>query len=860
MSARVVPLPVDSLLPDLVAELAKRGAIIVEAPPGSGKTTRVAPALIDAGMCDSHSRTFLIQPRRVAARATAERIADERNWKVGKEVGYHVRFESKISESTSLVVATEGILLRRLSSDATLDGVGTVILDEFHERTLNADLLVGMLRRVQQLVREDLRIVVMSATLDTKPLQEFLDAPVLKTAGTLYPVDIKFRPPKTRQKMPSHVADTVVQTCHASAGDILVFLPGVGEIKQVEAELQRQPSLRECSILPMHGSLPLDQQNRVMRSTERRKIVLSTNVSETSLTIDGISTVIDSGQVRVSRFEPSVGLDRLQLEPICQSSATQRAGRAGRLQAGVCLRLWDEKSDRARPKYLDAEIRRVDLSAAVLQLYQWGERPDEFPWFESPRDDSLAAAERLLQQLGAVADGRITAIGEEMSRLPVSPRLSRMLLMGHELGRLEDVAIVAAMLSERDPFLRGTDMRSKPIRGRSSPPTSQSRRWSCDVTERLNALRTYFDAGVTDTTFGEIHRGAARTIRQVAEQFVALICDRQKSNTAQAGDTSDHSTENAIRASLLSAFPDRLARRRSPGDRRGQMVGGRGVKLAPFSGVHQGQLFLCIDVDDKARDALVRQACQIRLDDLPPAMINDREDLFFNPSRKQIESRHRTYWADLVLDEHPMAIKDKERCCELLISEASKRIAEVIPGDSSSFQSYLVRVLCLSAWAPELKLPTNRDALLLDLLRDLGPGKQSFAELKAAPWLDWLKGRLTPEQQQAIDRECPERIEVPSGNRIKIDYSVGKPPVLAARIQELFSWHATPRIAFGRIPLLLHLLAPNMRPQQVTDDLASFWENTYEVVRKDLRRRYSKHAWPEDPLTAEPTRKRRPNR
>ncbi len=851
------PLPVDSLLPELAAALKSNSAVIIEAPPGSGKTTRVAPSLIDAGLCGPTSKTVLVQPRRVAARATAQRIAEERGWTLGREVGYRVRFDSNVSAETLLIVETEGILLRQLSSDATLDGVGTVILDEFHERSVNADLLLAMVHRVQQLVRDDLRLIVMSATLESSPLQRFLGAKELKTTGTLHPVDLTFRPPKPRQKMTTHVAETVLRTCQKDDGDILVFLPGVGEIKQVESELRKQSSLSSVEILPLHGSLPVEQQDQVLRSTGRQRIILATNVAETSLTIEGIRTVIDSGQVRVLRFDPAAGLDRLQIEPVCQSSATQRAGRAGRLQAGKCIRLWNQKSERARPKYLDPEIRRVDLSGAVLQLYQWGERPDSFPWYESPRADSIATAERLLEQLGAIRDGCITATGQDMCRIPVAPRLARMLIAGIESGHGEDVALAAAMLSERDPFLRDSRSRSPANRRDAAPPTSDARRWSCDVTERLIALKAYFDHGTTHSQFGEIHRGAARTIRQVAQQFVSLLpggTNREQESTQVLP------LECAISSALLCGFPDRLARRRSTGDRRGQMVGGKGVKLSPTSGVEQGDLFLCIDVDNASRDALVRVACQIDLEQLPERLIRSREEQFFNPSRKQIEARSRTYWSDLLLSESPTSITDSEQCRELLTAEATKRLAEVIPDESSAFGSYLTRLLCLSQWAPQLELPSNRTQLLTDLLSELSHGKRGFAELQAAPWLDWLKGRLTPDQQRAIERECPERIEVPSGNRIKIQYAIDKPPILAARIQELFSWTETPRIAFGRVPLLLHLLAPNMRPQQVTDDLASFWNNTYEVVRKDLRRRYSKHPWPEDPLTAEPVRKRGPEK
>lgn len=835
----MIPLPIDSLLPDLIEHLKVSTAAIVEAPPGSGKTTRVAPSLIDAGLCDSQRRTFLLQPRRLAAKSTAQRIAEERNGQLGKEVGYQVRFESKVSHSTSLIVATEGILLRRLAADPTIDDIGTVVLDEFHERSLNADLILSMLRQVQQ-VRDDLRVIVMSATLDAGPLETFLNAPVFKTTGTLHPVDIKYRPPKPRQKLTEHTAETIAITAERTEGDILVFLPGVGEISQTENLLKRQRAVRDCAVMPLYGSQPLEQQSKVIHPGTNRRIILSTNVAETSLTIEGIRTVIDSGQVRVLRFKPAVGLDRLQLEPICQSSATQRAGRAGRLESGLCLRLWDEKSHRTSPMHLEPEIRRVDLSAAVLQLYQWGERPDGFPWFEAPREDSIAAAVRLLELLGAIENHKITELGRRIAKLSVSPRLARMLIESPNLGQTESICLAAAMISERDPFLR-----EQGWSGRGKPPTRQASRWNCDVTQRLLALQRFYETGESQTAFGEIHRGAAHTIRKVAAEFASMI---EEDVTV----TSASSIADVIPKALLLAFPDRLARRRKPGDSKGRMVGGRGVRLGPSSGVYEPELFLCIDADDAATEAKVRQASGIDPAWLPEELMVDREEQFFNPTRKQVEARRRRYWGDLMLNEQTAPITDEEQCQDLLFAAASKQLRSVLPDEKSSFHSWLKRMACLQAWAPELELPESNDEFLTELLRELCPHKRSFAELQTSAWLDWLKSRLTPAQLQALERECPERMEVPSGSRIQLDYTVGKPPVLAVRIQEVFSWKETPRVAFGRVPILLHLLAPNFRSQQVTDDLASFWANTYSTVRKELRRRYPKHSWPEDPLTAMP--------
>ncbi len=838
-------LPVDSLLPELVEHLEHDPIVILEAPPGSGKTTRVAPSLIDAGLCDDKRRTFLLQPRRVAARATAQRIANERNWKLGPDIGYQVRFENKANSSTPIVVATEGILLRRLTDDPILSDIGTVILDEFHERSLNADILLGMLRRIQNVVRDDLRLIVMSATLNTQILAGELGAPVLSTTGTLHPVDIKYRPLKPRQRLNDHVAETVLLTLEKSEGDILVFLPGVGEINRVLLQLQNSTAASSCEVLPLHGSLPLEQQNRVLTSSGRRRVVLATNVAETSLTIEGIKTVIDSGQVRVLRFSPDIGLDRLQLEPVCQSSAEQRAGRAGRLEEGTCIRLWDQKSQRARPEHLDPEIRRVDLSSTVLQLLQWGESPHgDFPWLETPRVESVDSAVALLEQLGAAKDGKITEMGKRMAKLPVAPRLARLLIEAESFGEVACLALIAAMISERDPFLRANPRDRNPRR-----PTSSASRWNCDVTQRYLALREYLDRGKEHTQFGEVHRGAARTIQKVAEQLV-----RSLDENGTATRRTEH-IEETIRRCLLVAFPDRLARRRKAGVDKGRMVGGRGVRLAPNSGVTSAEFFLCIDVDAGKTEATVRQASGIELAWLSPEFIQQREEQFFNPTRKQVEARQRNYFGDLMLSESPVAISDEQQCCELLLSEAAKNLASILPDEKTGFSSYLTRLNCLREWAPELELPAGDDVLLLDVARELCIGRRSFSELRSAAWLDWLKGKLSAEQQAAVDRECPERITVPSGSRIKLDYAEGKPPVLAVRIQEVFSWTATPRVAFGRVPILLHLLAPNMRPQQVTDDLASFWANTYEVVRKELRRRYPKHAWPEDPLTAKPIKK-----
>ena len=840
MSLSRKQLPVDEQLESLGNHLNSAKAVILEAPPGSGKTTRVAPWLATKG--NLPGQIFLLQPRRVAARAAAERIAAEHAWQLGCEVGYQVRFDSRVSAETRLIVATEGILLRRLQSDPLLEGVSAVLLDEFHERSLNADLLLGLLRRLQQEFRPDLKLVVMSATLAAVGLQTFLDgAPIVKAAGQLYPVEVQYRPPRLQPKWLEHLIDVVLDVATRDSGDLLVFLPGVGEIQRVLKALD--PLARDFNLLPLHGSLPLEQQTAALFAGARRRIVLATNVAETSLTLEGITTVVDSGWARVLRFEPSVGIDRLELEPICQASAIQRAGRAGRLAAGRCIRLWDASAQRARPEFLEPEVSRIDLAGAVLQLAAWGERPEDFLWLSPPRPEAIDSARRLLELLGALDKGKITPLGQAMVRLPVAPRLARLLIAAHQTGCLEQAALAAALLSEREPFLR------QPGSSRSGPRDRAVVRWNCDLSERVLALEHFFRTGDLQSPFGEVHRGAAFNLREAARQNFELTI-------AELGDaTARTSADSALTKALLVAFPDRLARRRGPNDARGLMVGGRGVKLAEQSGVTQPELFLCIDVDGAKGEAVVRQASGIDPDWLPNDLLTEREELFFHPTQKQVVAKRRSYWADLILSEHPAAISDGAAAAAILATEAHRHLTEVLPRDTEAFDSFRSRVNCLAQWLPEQGLRPVDDALLTEVLEDLCRGKRSFAELQASPWLDWLRGHYPPHQLKLIDEEAPERIEVPSGSRIKLEYASGKAPVLAVRIQEIFSWRSTPRIACGRIPVLLHLLAPNFRPQQITDDLASFWANTYEVVRKELKRRYPKHAWPEDPLTATPVKK-----
>jgi ATP-dependent helicase HrpB len=532
--------------------------------------------------------------------------------------------------------------------------------------------------------------------------------------------------------------------------------------------------------------------------------------------------------------DPRLGLDRLTLTPIARDAAEQRTGRAGRTQPGICIRLWSEIAHRARPARTEPEVRRVDLAGAVLQLHALGESDvRRFPWLEPPPDLSLTLAERLLRRLDAIDDRGITRLGRRLAHLPVHPRLGRLLVEGERLGAPRRAALAAALLSERDPFVRSVEAAA---RRPTDTPTSS------DMLDRVEALEEFERRGRCDTPLGKLNRPAARLILRARDQLLRSL------RSAGAAEH-DESGEGLLRA-LLAAFPDRVARRREPGGRRGLMVGGRGARLAPSSGVLASELFVCLDVDAGQTDALVRLASTVRREWLPKDHVTTVNAVIFDADTERVQARRRVQLEDLVLEESAAAIVDEDEAAHVLAEAAAQRPERVLPEPDSPAGSFLTRVRCLRQWLPELGLPAFDETELRALLPWLCPGRRSFAELRAGPWLELLQGRLTHDQLQAVAREAPERLRVPSGSQLALRYEVGRPPVLAVRIQELFGLAETPRIAGGRARVLLHLLAPNHRPQQVTDDLASFWANTYAQVRKDLRARYPRHAWPEDPRNA----------
>ncbi len=804
-------LPVDEALPGLLTSLRETHSAVLIAPTGAGKTTRVPPALLDV----IDGRIIMLEPRRIAARAAARRMAEEGGWRLGEEVGYQVRFDRKAGPSTRILVVTEGILVQMLQGDPFLEGVGAVIFDEIHERSLHTDLSLAMTRRVQREVRPDLRIIAMSATVDPGPIAAYLNCPVIRSEGRLHPVEIQH----SDLSIPAAVRHALKET----TGDVLVFLPGVGEIERTAT------ALSDLAVFPLYGDLPAERQDEVLRPLDRRKVVLATNVAETSVTVEGVTAVVDSGQVRRLRFDPATGLDRLELGKISRASADQRAGRAGRQEPGLCLRLWPAWEHATLPEREIPEILRVDLATPALQLLSWGETDlAAFDWFEAPDPAALASALLLLRRLEATDDHGVTEMGRLLARMPVHPRLGRLLIEGHRLGYPKEAALLAALLSERDPF---------PRTPRGAGPRRSSR---SDLLDRLDALEANWNEE-------RLNAGAARFVLKARDQLFELV----RKELGPAPKTSNPRDEALLRA-LLAAYPDRLARRREPRSPRAVMVGGRGVRLAEESTVLEPSLFLCIDMDARPTEALVRLASEVEPEWLP---LQTTVELEFDEGRERVEAWKRTRFADLVIAETEVPVQQAE---SVLAEAAATRLNRALPLDDPEVAGFLARIRCLRDWMPELNLPAFDEAQLRELLPALAAGRKSFAELRRAPLLPVLEGSLSHDQLRTVEREAPERLEVPSGSRIKLVYEPGKPPVLAARIQELFGLAETPRVAAGRVPVLLHLLAPNSRPQQVTNDLRSFWENTYPQVRKELAGRYPKHSWPQDPWNARP--ERRPGR
>jgi ATP-dependent helicase HrpB len=835
----MTPLPIDEFLPEIVRAAGTARSVVLVAPPGAGKTTRVPPAILAANLLAAdHPTLVMLQPRRVAARAAAARIAEENNWQLGRQVGYHVRFERRLSASTRLRVLTEGILTRQLMDDPFLDGVGAVILDEFHERSIHTDLTIALLREVKQTVRSDLVLIVMSATVDAEPVARFLGGcPIIHSPGKLFDVKIEHRSP-TDATLEQRIANEVNQAAgDPDGGDILVFLPGAREINQSQRLLNRDDLL----VLPLHGSLPFEQQIRALQPAAKRKVILATNIAETSLTIPGVRTVIDSGLARQAAYDSQRGLDQLYLKRISRASATQRSGRAGRTAPGRCIRLWTAKEHAAMEDFDPPEIRRVDLSSTILALHAWGKSdPLAFPWYERPSEQSVLAAERLLWLLGALDDRKITPLGKRMLELPVHPRLARLLIAAADAGLTEQGAAIAALLSEPD-FPSGGLPAS--VHGDSDllirleqPLPPQTTRLKDDL---LRLISRNSQSSPSPGTPGE-GRGEGRQ-------------KRRSSQGPHPRPLPDYRERELLKLILL-AYPDRVARRRPSNSETAVMVGGGGLRIARESVVKTAEFFIAVEArqDDRGfqREALVRIASAIDptcLSELFPHLVERRRGVTFDSARQKVVGITQTNFLDLNLTEGADAAVDPAEAGKLLASILVPKSAEILARDKTASR-LLARIEFLRKWMPEHPWPALDAAQLIE---ESCAGKRSVDELNPT---ETIRAGLNYPLDRLLDEHAPEAMDLPSGKRVRLKYEPGRNPVLSARLQEFFGWKQTPRLAAGRVPVLLELLGPNYRPVQITDDLASFWKNTYLQVRKDLRRRYPKHAWPEEPEKAESRR------
>jgi ATP-dependent helicase HrpB len=836
-------LPIEHVVPRLRAVLGERTAAVLQAPPGAGKTTRVPLALLDEPWLQGR-RILMLEPRRLAARAAAARMAATLGERVGETVGYRVRMDTRVGPETRVEVVTEGVLTRLLQSDPVLEGVGLVIFDEFHERSVHADLGLALCLQSRQLLRDELRILVMSATLEGGPVAELLGrgtgegpAPIVTSEGRSHPVETRYLARPVEGWIEPAVARTVLDALEAEAGDVLVFLPGAAEIRRVEGRLREARPPPGVEVAPLFGNLPQEAQERAIRPSPpgRRKVVLATSIAETSLTIEGVRVVVDSGLMRVPRFDARTGMPRLETLTVARASADQRRGRAGRLGPGVCYRLWTEAQQRQLVPFAAPEILDADLAPLALELAIWGvSDPSDLLWLDPPPAGAFAQARELLAELGALdAQGMVTPHGRRMADLPLHPRLAHMGVTAADVGLGGLACELAALLAERDPLRSGSGVPD------------------VDLRLRVEALRRVGRGGATSVAGNPVDRGAARRILAEAQQL-----RRRLRLPAGSGDP------DATGLLLALAYPDRIAQRRPGGGGRYLLRNGRGAALPGPQALGGAEYLVAAELDGQGRESRVFLAAPVELAEIErhfSDQIRREASIEWDPEAQAVRARERERLGALVLREAPLPSPDPEAVADALLAGVAREGLEILPWSRAArqLQERLVFLRSLDpAW------PDFSDAALtaeLDAwLRPFVYGVRRRDELQRLDLVEVLLARLPWERRRELDELAPTHLEVPSGSRLAVDYADPTAPVLAVRLQEVFGLRETPRIAGGHVPLTLHLLSPAQRPVQVTRDLASFWRSAYFEVRKDLKGRYPKHFWPDDPLQAAPTRRTRP--
>ncbi|GAA0893302.1 ATP-dependent helicase HrpB [Fulvivirga kasyanovii] len=814
-----IDLPVADIISEVRESLQKENTLIVNAPPGAGKSTLLPLALLNEPWLEG-KKILMLEPRRLAARSIASRMSDLLNDEVGKTVGYRIRFENRTSADTQIEVLTEGILTRMIHSDNALEGVGLVIFDEFHERSIHADVALALCREAQQVLRPDLRIMIMSATLNMPQLKELLNAPVAESQGRQYPVEVIYDGETDLMMLPEMTAKTVKKAVGEHDGDALVFFPGEGEIRKCEELLKK--ALPGFVIHPLYGKLPQNKQySAIMPDRKgRRKVVLATSIAETSLTIEGIKIVVDTGYGRTSRFDPKSGLSRLETVQITKDSADQRAGRAGRLSAGVCYRMWSKATQERLAEHRVPEIMEADLAPLVLDMAQWGiVDAHQLTWLTPPPKGALSQASDTLHQLDALQNGRITEHGKRIHQLPCHPRIAHMLLMAEDDDLLELASDVAAVLEERDPLPKESGI---------------------DINLRIEALRRYRSGRGQGKSFGRIEK--------IAASYRKLF-DKQEDN----GLVDPYATG----VLLAHAYPERIAYARPGNNAQFQLANGKYAMAGHRDDLAHEPWLAIANVD--ARDGMgkIFMASPLNPKDLAP-LVKEQEIITWDTRKGGLIATKDLRIGCIVLQSKPLPSPDGEHLVKA-ISEAIKSEGANLLNFDEQVTQWQNRVLSLRKWRPQDNWPdVSTQTLLITNEEWLSPYLDQIKkpeDLKKINLAEVLHHSLDWEKQAALDELAPSRIAVPSGSAVKLQYLAdGSSPVLAVRLQEVFGLADTPKVNEGKTSVLMHLLSPGFKPVQVTADLRSFWGNAYFEVKKELQRRYPKHSWPEDPWTAEALR------
>lgn len=816
---KTIDLPIVEILDEVKDKLANDSTLIVHAPPGAGKSTLLPLAIFNDAWLKGQ-KIIMLEPRRLAARSVAMRMAELLGEKVGETVGYRIRFETKVSDQTQIEVVTEGILTRMLHGDNSLEGVGLVIFDEFHERSIHADVALALCRESQQVLRQDLKILVMSATLNTPQLSSLLGAKVVESKGRQYPVEVFHEGDQDQFMIPEMTANTILKASKKHEGDILVFLPGQREIKKCEGIIRSK--LRGWSIHPLYGQLAYNKQKAAILPDRegRRKVVLATNIAETSLTIEGIKVVVDTGFGRTMKWDPKSGLSRLETVQISKDSADQRAGRAGRLSPGVCYRMWSKVTDGRLQEHRTPEILEVDLASLALDLASWGiTDPNSLTWLTPPPRGAWLSAINTLHELEALENGRITEHGKNMHRLPCHPRIAHMMLMAEDDDLVPLAADIAALLEERDPLGKEAGI---------------------DVNIRIEAMRTHRRE--------QRKGGRLDRIEKVASSYRQLF-DVEEDN--------DHFDPYETGLLLTYAFPERIAHNRPGNNAQFKLANGR-IAMAGHKDDLAHESWLAVANLD-ARDGMgkIFLASPLNPKDLAPR-VKEVEVIEWDTEDGGLNASKDLRIGSIVLKSVPLPDPDPSHLVEA-ISDAIKKEGRTLLDWNEQVEQLQNRVRCLGKWRPADGWPDfSTDNLILTNNEWLTPyleGVRKPHELKKINLYEVLYHSLDYDKQQQLEKLAPAKMEVPSGSEIKIMYrDNGEAPVLAARVQELFGMAETPTVNEGKQPLLIHLLSPGFKPVQVTSDLKNFWNETYFEVRKDLKGRYPKHHWPDDPWTAEAVR------